>query len=314
MKNNDFRELVDRDLSGLVWDEQKRQRVRFAIHGEEKNMKKFSTTFILVAVILGLTISALAAGIGLIFSKKVDNDKLADDSLLTKYGITSEMLSFFSRSYEENEGDVVIRYEGVHPFTYVLGTYTVMIKDGKAEADWNHKESETSGGFAADAWGAEQLSEMLRISHETHNVSQFAQTALMIAAKHNTTPTAGLIPELIGNADGEQELEERRQAEAAQGAAKLSVPEMEKLAREAISLRYGFDTEQAACLMCQEDNGRYLLFGDDALPCYEFFFTLGFLEDGYQGASGVGVYHVTVNVVNGTIEDILYDSDLAGEG
>ena len=40
MKNNEFQELVDQNLSGLVWDERKRQKVLHAISEEEKPVRK----------------------------------------------------------------------------------------------------------------------------------------------------------------------------------------------------------------------------------------------------------------------------------
>lgn len=36
MKKHEFRELVDQNLSGLVWDEEKRQTVLYAVQKEEK--------------------------------------------------------------------------------------------------------------------------------------------------------------------------------------------------------------------------------------------------------------------------------------
>ena len=63
MKNHEFQELVDQNLSGLVWDERKRQKVHHAISEEEKPVKKISTTFILVAAIVCLSATALAAGL-----------------------------------------------------------------------------------------------------------------------------------------------------------------------------------------------------------------------------------------------------------
>ena len=68
MKNNEFKELVDRDLSGLVWDERKRRQVLYALNEEGKPVRKISTTFILVAAIACLSVTALAAG--LIFAKR----------------------------------------------------------------------------------------------------------------------------------------------------------------------------------------------------------------------------------------------------
>ncbi|MBQ3668420.1 MAG: hypothetical protein II920_04245 [Clostridia bacterium] len=396
-------------------------------------MKKISMTLLLAAVIVCLTVSALAAGIGIVFSKKVDNEKLAEEALLSKYGITSEMLSFFSRSDEKSDGNPIVCYEGIYPFTYVLGNYTVLIRDGKAEASWSRDGMDTSGGFDAEAWGAGQLSEMLHGSPETHDVSAYAQQALSIAVKNGAAvpmepfscevdadaliqkqkhdaetaertaklsvsemekiarealqarydfvpqQTAALkceeklgcyllfgVDEIpcyefyfileneksreqgigtgryivivnvetgtvedilygaflqycyeLSSADrteiDEQELTERRNAEKAQSAALLSISEMEKLAREAIAVRYSFDAKQSSCLNCEDENGRYLLYGDDGLPCYEFYFSLGFEDDGYNGP-GAGIYIADINVEDGTIEGIMYDSVLAGNG
>ena len=70
MKNHEFQELVDQNLSGLVWVERKRQKVLHAISEEEKPVKKISTTLVLIAVIVCLSVTALAAG--LILSSNVD--------------------------------------------------------------------------------------------------------------------------------------------------------------------------------------------------------------------------------------------------
>ena len=96
MKNYDFQELVDQNLSGLVWDERKRRIVLHAVSEEEKPVKKISTTFILVAAILCISVTAIAAG--LIFSQKYDAGKVANEAMGSKYGITAEMLSLFHRT------------------------------------------------------------------------------------------------------------------------------------------------------------------------------------------------------------------------
>ncbi|MBP5728591.1 MAG: hypothetical protein J6Y48_16080, partial [Clostridia bacterium] len=86
MKNNEFQELVDQNLSGLVWDERKRQKVLHALSEEEKPVKKFSATFILVAAIICISVTALAAS--LIFSNKVTVQQLAEKAVNEKYGLT----------------------------------------------------------------------------------------------------------------------------------------------------------------------------------------------------------------------------------
>ena len=100
MKKFDFQELVDQNLSGLVWDEGKRRAVLQAVRKEERPVKKLSTTFILIAAIVCLSVTALAAG--LVFSSRVDAAKLAEKAVADTYGVTEPMLStFFSRTVTE---------------------------------------------------------------------------------------------------------------------------------------------------------------------------------------------------------------------
>ena len=133
MKNDEFRELVDQNLSGLVWDGRKRQKVLHAVSGEEKPVKKISTTFVLIAAIICISVTALAAG--LVFSGRFDAVKVAENAVRESYGITDDMLStFFSRATEDKEdGTSLITYSGVDYFHYVLGDYTVTVKDGKGK-------------------------------------------------------------------------------------------------------------------------------------------------------------------------------------
>ena len=308
MKNHEFQELVDQNLSGLVWDERKRQKVLHAISEEEKPVKKITTTFVLIAAIVCLSVTALAAG--LIFNGRVDAAKLAENALLEKYHISSEMLSFFHHTVDENDGSMIVSYEGNQPYTFVLGTYRVTVSSGKADASWNWDGTETSRGFDGVAWGAEQLEEMCRVSRETNDLSSYYQKARELAAAHNADSNTDTLDEATKESIRQRA---QRDAEIARNKAKYSVAEMEEFAREALSMRYGFTAEQGKCVNNVEDNGRYLLLGDDNIPCYEFFFALGYDDDGYIGPD-TGIYYVTVNVENGTIEDMAYDAALDGNG
>lgn len=49
-------------------------------------MKKLSTTFILIAAIVCLSVTALAAG--LVFSSRMDAAKLAEKAMADTYGVT----------------------------------------------------------------------------------------------------------------------------------------------------------------------------------------------------------------------------------
>ena len=120
MKNNEFQELVDQNLSGLVWDERKRRKVLHALNEEEKPVKKFSTTFILIAAIVCLSVTALAAG--LIFSRKVDDMTLASRELEKAYGVTATMQgSYFVREVEQTDQETVVSFTGLENLRYVLG-------------------------------------------------------------------------------------------------------------------------------------------------------------------------------------------------
>ena len=113
MKKHEFRELVDQNLSGLVWDEEKRQTVLYAVQKEEKPVKKFTATFVLIAAVICLSVTALAAG--LVFSSQVDAFKLAEKAVTDTYGITGAMRStFFGRTAEETaDGGVTVVYSGI---------------------------------------------------------------------------------------------------------------------------------------------------------------------------------------------------------
>ena len=310
MKNHDFQELVDRNLSGLVWDERKRQQVLLAVSEEERPVRKISLTFVLVAAILCLTVSALAAG--LVFSPRVDAEKLADEALYNEYGIAPEMMTFFNRTSAQEGGAIVVRYEGQYAFSFVLGRYTVTVKGSQADAVWSWDGTDTSKGFDGAAWGAEQLATLCRENQNGLGLSSYANLAKRIAWEHNVV-IADPVP--FNEAEYKALAEkEAREAEIAKAAATLSEEEMEAIAREAVALRYAFDEEAVKCMLEWEENRRYLVFGDDEVPCCGFYFSLGFEDDGYKGPAGRGIYHVLVNVESGTVEGIVYDSDLGGEG
>ncbi len=308
MKNNEFQKLVDRSLSGLEWDEAMRRKTRLAIDKEERAMKRFPTRVIAIAAVLCLCICMTALAAGIIFSKDVDATALSDQVLFEKYGITLEMQTYFNRTVQKEDAKYIVRYEGVGAYEYVLGSYTSVVEDGKAEVTWSHDGEDMSGGFDAKAWGADQLSEMLK---EETDLTVCYRKATAIAERNGAVIDIPTFNETEAMAQWQQEMME---AGIAKKAAKLTVSEMEAIAREALSVRYQFNTEQSACLMRQEDSVGYALHGENNLPVYRFYFSLGYVEDGYQGEEGRGIYHVAVNVESGVIEDMLYDSALGGCG
>ena len=319
MKNDEFRELVDQNLSGLVWDGRKRQKVLHAVSGEEKPVKKISTTFVLIAAIICISVTALAAG--LVFSGRFDAVKVAENAVRESYGITDDMLStFFSRATEDKEdGTSLITYSGVDYFHYVLGDYTVTVKDGKGSASWSHDGEDTSGLFEADAWGKEQLQEMMRISSEKHEVQEFAVKAETIAKHHNASPYRAASTGYYKAGEDE--------AKAAAQASGRTGEDLDLLAMEAVALAYDLTPEQREMLLPPyrtdlpvNDLGDYMYYHmQDGKPVYTVRLSLHqkFSDDPNvfpPYTEKDGVYWVDVNVGTGMIENILYDTELGGNG
>ena len=150
MKNHEFQELVDQNLSGLVWDERKRQKVLHAISEEEKPVKKISTTFILVAAILCISVTALAAG--LIFSPRYDAVRIANQTMEEKYGITADLLSLFYREVKENgDGTSTVTFSIPDTASFPtdrIGEYSVTVSGNKGTASWSKDGMNTSGSLS----------------------------------------------------------------------------------------------------------------------------------------------------------------------
>lgn len=308
MRNHEFHLLVDRALFELEWDKEKQNRTLMVIDKEERPVKRINVRTIVIAAVLCLCICMTALAAGIVFSKNVDAVSLSDDALLEKYGITLEMQTYFNRTVEEAGDTYIVCYDGVGAYAYVLGSYTSVVENGKANITWSHDGEDMSRGFDSPAWGASQLTEMIK---DDADRALSYRKATAIAERNGAVIDVPTFDEAEAMAQWEKE---QIEAETAKNAAKLTVSEMEAIAREALSVRYQFNSEQAACLMRQEDSVGYGLFGENNLPVYRFYFSLGYVEDGYQGEEGRGIYHVAVNVESGVIEDVLYDSALGGCG
>ena len=320
MKNHNFQELVDQNLSGLVWDERKRQAVLYAISEEEKPVKKISTTFILIAAIICISVTALAAG--LVFSGRFDAVKVAEKTINDSYGITNDMLgTFFSRSTEEkSDGTTLITFSGIDYFHYVLGDYTVTVQNGEGVATWNHDGEDTSRLFEADAWGKEQLQEMMRLSAEDHDVTAFAEQARAIAAKYDATPYRPA-------SSNENYKEGEEEAKAAAKAAGRTGEDLVLLATEAVTITYNLTPEQSEMLvdpagtqLTVDEIGDYMYYHmQEGKPIFTVMLSLHQKTSDDLNVTPPftekdGVYWVDVNVETGVIENILYDTQLGGNG
>lgn len=274
----------------------------------ERSMRMKKVWSIALAVVVMLcSVAALAAG--WMVSENVDARQLADRALEEKYGITEEMHTYFSQNARELEdGSVVVTYAGFEDFAYVLGTYTVTVDGGKAQAVWSRDGESAEGGFDASAWGAQQLSEMLSINKETHSFGAAAQRA----AEHAQTAGAA-----EWEAPVPQEAPEGYQSWAhyyrAQALPRMAIAPKDALvlAKEAIALRYGLTQEQTEKLEWHDTWTDFGMLGD--ISVLEVWYWLTMNEDG-TWSEGDGLYGASVNVETGVIEEMRYDSALAGNG
>ncbi len=341
MKTNkeSLKSAMDRRLSFLdeVPSCRAALRVRIAQEEEPVMKKKVSVGFVFAMVLALLSVAALAAGL---LSRRAGAVRVADRALEENYGITAEMQTFFGREEEElPDGGVRITYAGVEGMEYVLGTYTATVRDGKAEVAWSRDGQDVSGGYAAEAWGAEQLKQMLLDSRQAESKQAYIDRARAIALSRNALqeeedePSSAADPQYF----------EKREAEktAAMNARKIPEEQMIKTGMDFIISNYKLNEEQAARLelytnsfgnnweateagtdYTPKDCGNTWYEMVNGKPCFQVEFLLyqpvtdEMLERGEDpGREKMdGFYNVFVNVETGEIEEFEYNSALAGLG
>ena len=295
--------------------------------------KKISVGFVFAMVLVLLTVAALATT--LLLSPHASAVRTADEAMEKELGIGSEMMTFFGRQEEELEdGSVKVSYTGAGGMEYVLGTYTVVVKDGKADISWSREGEDTSGGYDADAWGTEQLKQMLADCTDEERKDAILRKAEAIAAKHG-------IREDTSSSEAIENYFEIIEAQktAALKARKISEEEMIATGREFIVSNYGLNEEQTARMelytnfdaslpedadaeeIPADENGWYDMI--NGKPCFKVEYLLGQPEVPEQEGVIVtplpreekdGFYVVYVNVETGEVEDYMFNSGLAGEG
>ena len=321
MKTNKgtLKESMDRRLSFLDDMPSCRAKVMYRIAQKEEPVvmkKKLSVGLVLAVVLVLLSVSALAAG--LLLSSRVSATQIADRELEKQYGITAEMQTFFAREEKEMpDGAVQVTYTGAGGMEYVLGSYTALVKDGKAEITWSHDGEDTSGGYEAEAWGLEQLRQMMADSLDQQKKDAFMSKAEEIGAKHR-------VMEDDAPSEADENYYELREADktAALIARKLSEEEMIRIGREFIISNYGLNEEQIARLELytnsfeDEENCWYEMINGQ--PCFQVEYLL--YNDEYETGDMTkrtemnGYYNVFVNVETGAVEEYEYNSSLAGQG
>ena len=267
-------------------------------------MKKVLALAMVAAMVL---VSVTAWATGMMVSGRVDASQLAEIALEESYGIVPKMQTYFSRTVEETEAGMVFTFTGIENFAYVLGTYTVTVSDGKAEAVWSRDGESTEGGFEASAWGAEQLKAALQINEDTYSFGEVARKAAEHAQTAGAPAWEAPAPQSVP--DGYQSWEHYYRTQALPRMA-VAPKDALALAREAIVQRYELTKEQDEKLEWHDTWTDFGMVG--GIPVLNVWFWLSVSQDGYT--EGDGLYGASVNVETGLIEEIQYDSALAGNG
>jgi len=277
-------------------------------------------TIIVVLLVMILVMSASSAE-ELTVSGRVNAIMYADKALEEHYGITLLLQDYFLRTVEEKDDNIfIIRYEGIENYAYVLGRYEVTVdRTHVTGITWSHDGEDTSGGFEAEAWGAEQIMEMLRLNQEAGTTEAFDARINEISRKHGFVYAPNIL------SDEESEIEMSRieeNCEKARNRSSLSIVEMTEIARHAVVSLYGLSPERERALESVVDEEDlplwYTMFEGE--PCYQVCLGLDdkeeddVLPNGLSYTDKEGNYWIYVNSQTGVVEDIHYSPAIGGNG
>lgn len=292
------------ELSLINWTQRNQNAVLMRVQEGEHTMKKnkHSVAMILVAALLLVTVGAIATT--LLFTPRHDAGKLADEALLNQYGITQKMMTVLHREIIENEdGSATVVYEALEPDVRQgrnpIGIYTVKVDGGKATATWTLEGQNTADGLEAEAWGPEQLA--LYVEDYT-NTRHFMKENGLLA--ENIEFTAVPYEEWLV-------AEEAKKAEVL-SVSTITLEEARGIAKAALVESCQMTESQAKLLVIYEgedDQTTYEML--NGRPVVKLFFHL---IQGSEWTDMDGIYVVTVNMETGAVEEIFYDSGLAGNG
>ena len=298
---NEFQKLVDRELSGLYWNERMRQSTLRCLEKEEKPVKKKMTAAMALTLTLVL-IGSLALAAGLMFSPHYDMLKMADDALLDAYGITDELLPFFMRKADEATGTVT--YVGMEDLRSVTGDYTVRFQDGSPVVSWSLED-------AAGGWNAEKLAEINQICKQqggyakAYAMAREDEQRYQLAAPEKAEADPLTQEEMMALMQKQE-----KESQAVQQAAALTAEEMDRIGRAALKERFQLTEQQLSAMQLENDSCAWYIRNERKL--FSLYYWLWQSENEWQ--EGNGVYIVDVNVETGAVEEIYYDNGLLGNG
>ena len=327
MKNKEtLQAAMDRRLSFLDELPSCRPALMQRIAQEEAPVMKRKISVGLVFALVLVSLSVIALATGLILSPRVSAARTADLALAEKYGITDELQSFFGREEEElPDGTVKVTYFGAGSLEATLGTYTVLVKDGKADISWSLEGKDTAGGYEAEAWGLEQLKQMAEDSHDEKLKAAFMDKSFEVYKQLH--PDDEEVPVEAPDPETFEEYHARREGEksSALDATKLSEEDMIALGREFILSTYSLTDSEVERLELytnsyETDDANHWYEAVNGKPCFLVEYLLdeeGVTEEMLNDPNYYRMnayFKVFVNVETGVIEQYEFSNGLGGQG
>ena len=327
MKNKEtLQAAMDRRLSFLDELPSCRPALMQRIAQEEAPVMKRKISVGLVFALVLVSLSVIALATGLILSPRVSAARTADLALAEKYGITDELQSFFGREEEElPDGTVKVTYFGAGSLEATLGTYTVLVKDGKADISWSLEGKNTAGGYEAEAWGAEQLKQMAEDSHDEKLKAAFMDKSFEVYKQLH--PDDEEVPVEAPDPETFEEYHARREGEksSALDATKLSEEDMIAIGREFILSTYSLTDSEVERLELytnsyDTEDANHWYETVNGKPCFLVEYLLdeeGVTEEMLSDPNYYRMnsyFKVFVNVETGAIEQYEFSNGLGGIG
>ena len=277
---------------------------------EEKPVRRMSMrrAAVLAVCMVMLVTAACAGAAGLMFSNEYDAVRLAHRALAEEYGITEEMQTYFAQEVTEQNGVTTIVVSGMTGMRHVLGEYTVTIRDGDATVSWSKDGQSTEGDLDAYAWGAKQIEILLEMAKQENGFSRGYHKAQEIRTQMDGEDMTVSITK--GGDATVVKLDEEQMDRAV-----ISVSEEEAvlIAKQAFAEEYGLTQQQLDQMIYEKDYAGYTYAIRDGKTICEVWFWLHQDEDVVH-TDGDGLYWARLNAQTGVVEEMMYDSALAGNG
>lgn len=252
--------------------------------------------------------AAVAGAAGKLFSDEYDAVRLAHRALAEEYGITEEMQTYFAQEVSEENGVTTIIFSGITGMRHVLGEYTVTIRDGDATVTWSKDGESTEGELDAYAWGAKQIEILLEMAMQENGFSRGYHKAQEIRAQMDGEDMTVIITK-----GGDASVVLLDEAQIDRAVVSISEEEAINIAKAAFMQEYGLTQEQIDMMQYEKDYAGYTYAIRNGKTICEVWFWLHQDEDVVH-TDGDGLYFARINAQTGVIEEMVYDSALAGNG